>query len=289
MLRRTIALCCSSLIASEVIPFDPFRVFDQEEFGAGASDLLLLVERGRSLGRSAFDKTLRSLEDIEGDRPRRLVVSCCRGCSYYDELLDRWQFQEEDLPVALLFPGHDEHSPEGKFKLHLAGSADPLLAMQQFVQDLDSRRLRPWVRGLPPPSAEDQSESVREVVGSTFLEEIVDPDVDVVVLFYGPFCGFSKLLQPVMQELARKLGVEGSLRFARYDITQNEPPPANWIGEVETHRVPRVYLYRPGHKTEPLVYPPEGEKTYQALHAWLEASVAGPEGSVVLGESSDDL
>eukprot|EP00930_Biecheleria_cincta_P087005 TRINITY_DN76278_c0_g1_i1.p1 TRINITY_DN76278_c0_g1~~TRINITY_DN76278_c0_g1_i1.p1 ORF type:complete len:306 (+),score=49.69 TRINITY_DN76278_c0_g1_i1:27-944(+) len=263
------ALVCTVPAAAEVISFDPMRVFERSEFGDGESDLLVLVERGRSLGRSAFDKTLRRLEEIEGQRARHLVVSACRGCAVYDELLERWQFKEADLPVALLFPDHDEHSAKGKFKLHLASARDPLTAMQKFVQDLDNGFLRPWLRGLEVDS-EAPSGLVREVVGSTFMEQVVDPDADVVILLYGPFCGFSKLLQPVFKELARELEWDSRLRFARYDITQNEPPPANWAGELESHRVPRIYLYRQGHKTDPIVFPPEGDKTAQALLDWLQ-------------------
>lgn len=263
------ALACTAPAAAEVIPFDPMRVFERSEFGDGESDLLVLVERGRSLGRNAFDKTLRRLEEIEGQRTRHLVVSACRGCSVYDELLERWQFKEEDLPVALLFPDHDEHSAKGKFKLHLASARDPLTEMQMFVQNLDNGFLKPWVRGLEA-DMEESTGLVREVVGSTFMEQVVDADFDVVILLYGPFCGFSKLLQPVLRELARTFESDSRLRFARYDITQNEPPPANWAGELESHRVPRIYLYRQGHKTDPIVFPPEGDKTAQAFLDWLQ-------------------
>lgn len=259
------------LATSSVIDFDPIALF---ESGKHESDLLVVVEKGKSLGRSPFDKTLRTLDtNAEGfQRQRPLIVSSCRGCSFYDTLMDRWRLTEGELPVAFLFPEHNESSEKGKFRCNLARDGQPLEELSKFVRDFDAGLLLPWVRGPPgPPEAEEPSLGpVHEVMGPTFLQKVVDPDANVLLLLYAPFCGFSKKLQPIFEELGRNFAGNHRLHFARIDTTENELPPSRWVGQLERHRVPRIYLYKHGNKTLPEVYPPDAEQTYASLLRWLE-------------------
>mmetsp|Transcript_32855 Transcript_32855/g.83152 ORF Transcript_32855/g.83152 Transcript_32855/m.83152 type:complete len:295 (-) Transcript_32855:83-967(-) len=283
MMRHILWTLLAWTATSNVLNFDPISLFESGTYGE-SSDLLVFVEKGKSLGRSPFDKTLRTLDSPGGGlkRNRDLVIASCRGCEFYDSLMDRWQLKEDDLPVAFLFPRHSEFSADGKFRLNLVGVATPLDHLVEFVQRFDAGQLRPWVRGPPAPEHDDGL--VKEVVGSTFLQEVVDPDMDILVMLYAPFCGFSKKLQPIFEELGRKFAGNALFKLARIDTTQNELPPSRWVGSVEHSRVPRIYLFPKGKKTSPEVYPPEAERTSGALIAWLKERIA-PE--VLLGTQSE--
>lgn len=274
LLRCTIWVVLTWTATSNVLDFDPISLFESGAYGEG-SDLLVFVEKGRSLGRSPFDKTLRALDGPGSglQRGRPLVIASCRGCEFYDSLMDRWRLSEAELPVALLFPGHSEFSAHGKFRLDLAGVDAPLDSLVKFVERFDADKLRPWVRGPPVPEDVDGA-FVKEVVGPTFLQEVVDPDADVLVMLYAPFCGFSKQLQPVFEELGHRFAGNNLFRLARIDTTQNELPSSRWVGELEHSRVPRIYLFPRGRKTSPEVYPPEAERTTAALSAWLQERIA---------------
>jgi thiol-disulfide isomerase/thioredoxin len=259
-----------------VVTFNPSEVFNPDDYGEDFVDLLVFVYRGKSLGRSPFDKALRSLDEMSRKdlgRDRGLLVSSCRGCSFYDELLDHWDLSEEELPVALLFPERREDSEKGKFRLSLANADDPLDKIVRFVEQFDAGELRPWLRGLAAPSQGEQEQSghVTEVVASTFLDHVVYRKAYILLFLYGPFCGFSKQLQPVFQELGRQLWrAHSHLHLAKLDVTNNELPPGRWAVPVETNRVPRVYLFRPESTSVPEVYPPDGEKSVGALMSWLQ-------------------
>jgi len=269
----------AALGAGEVVPFDPMAVFDEDSKSVAdrGSDLLVFIEPGRSLGRSNFYWTLRSLDSGEAGfkRERGLVISNCRGCEYYAELMDRWKLEEHELPVAMLFPNHREHSALGKFRLDLAGVAKILPELVHFVETFDAGQWRPWVRGLPIPTKEEQQGPVFEVVGRSFLEEVVEKDIDVLLLMYGPYCGFSRLVQPVFAELGQRLGRDNKyLRVAKFDSTQNEMPTGRWAVEAETQHVPRIYLFLQGKKHTPDMFPPEvRDKTLPVLLEWLRPRV----------------
>jgi len=262
-------LASASLLAiARVIPFDPEELFDQFQYG-GDSDLLVLVERGRHLGRggSPQERALQALDrgEAELQRTRKLVVSTCRGGVFFSEALRNWHLAEEELPVALLFPEHEDAPDSGKFRLDLSGSNEPLAAIVDFVRRFDEGRWPAWVRSLPVPSAEEQGD-VLEVVGSTFLE-VVGGQSNVLLLVYKPWCGFSKQVQPVFASLARLLGPENPhVRIARFDAESNDYPPR--VG-IDTSEIPQIYLFLGGNTSHPEQYTDDPHRTVEALLDWL--------------------
>jgi len=279
-------LCTSALLLiafAEVAPFDPFVFFNSNRYDAG-SDLLVLIEPAKSLGRSPQYKALVSLDSKQGrgnglsKRSRGLLLSICRGSSsqYYGKILERWHLGENELPVLLLLPEHTEESGQGKFRLDLVGVDDPLGSVVDFVKAFDAGGLKPWIHSLDKPSAEEQNGPVFEVVGSTFMEEVVEVNVTVVLLLYAPWCGFCRRINPAIQGLGRQLaGANKLVRVARFDISQNDLPP-QMKAKLDMRAVPRIYLFRQTVKTAPEMFEQQQElPTTEILQSWLVAEVPG--------------
>merc|ERR1712187_494961 len=64
-----------------------------------------------------------------------------------------------------------------------------------------------------------------EIVASQFQSLVIDgeaQDRDVFVMIFAPWCGFSKRLQPRIDELARDLRHVSSLDIFKIDGTEND-------------------------------------------------------------------
>jgi thiol-disulfide isomerase/thioredoxin len=88
--------------------------------------------------------------------------------------------------------------------------------------------LRSWRDGKAPRSYQtaepptNNSGPVFIAVGSTFAQEVLQPDKDVIVKFYAPWCSHCKELAPIYQALAQKLVGQPKLKFVEIDSTANE-------------------------------------------------------------------
>jgi protein disulfide-isomerase A1 len=67
-----------------------------------------------------------------------------------------------------------------------------------------NKKLAPFYKSEKIP---EQNESVYQVVGKTFLNEIVNINKDVLIEFYAPWCEHCKALAPKYEELAFNLSV----------------------------------------------------------------------------------
>ena len=62
------------------------------------------------------------------------------------------------------------------------------------------------------------------VVGKTFDDIVGNPDKEVLIEFYAPWCGHCKSLAPKYDELAEKLKDNEDLVIAKLDATSNDYP-----------------------------------------------------------------
>lgn len=288
MMQCRILFALVTISAAGLIEYNPYdnpetklQAFTDD--ANSTEDLLIaMYPKTISLKGHPFLRGVKELEDEYScgttmKRRRGLRVAICLGKGICTQELDRWHVRGEDLPVAMLFPHRREDHPKGRYRLDLKDVTDPLADLRSFVDRYDSGQLKPYVLSQPAP--EQQYGPVTEVVGSTFKEEVLDKNVTTLMLFYYPWCGYSKMVKSFVREVGNRLGSANSmLRVAQMDTSSNGNEVPAWIN-VDRSYAPRLYLFRSGNMTNPelLVEPvllAEGNDTAKAL-AVVEARVPG--------------
>lgn len=120
--------------------------------------------------------------------------------------------------------------------------------LAEFVELAQAQKIKRYIKSEPAPKSQKPG-SVITVVGTTFNELVTQPDADVLVEFYAPWCGHCKALEPKYKKLAKKLkGVDGIV-IAKLDATANDYPPFYQVSGF-----PTIYLAKKGEKSEPILY-----------------------------------
>lgn len=119
--------------------------------------------------------------------------------------------------------------------------------LEMFVLQFLDNKVEPYLKSEAIPA--DNSGPVKVVVAKNFEEIVNDPEKDVLIEFYAPWCGHCKSLEPKYKELGEKLAHEDSIVIAKMDATANDvPPPYNVRG------FPTIYWAPKGKKSSPKKY-----------------------------------
>lgn len=150
-----------------------------------------------------------------------------------------------------------------------ASALQDIASMERFVGDFFGYRLQPWLRSEPILmnfSDYRRFEGAFQMVQTQWAEVALQDDVDVLVMFFASWCGFSKRMQPRIDDLARRLGHVSSLRVAKIDLTLND------IKHPVLHRMagyPFLVMFPAGKKGRPeVIHAPE------AAAEWTERLTA---------------
>jgi len=137
-----------------------------------------------------------------------------------------------DLPVALIvdWTFGMGNKPFKKYSLTNNGAPDAAALrngshVECFVRDFLAGTLEPWSRSEPVEQTLGEynpSDGAMMIVGSQFEEVVVQGDFDVLVMLFAPWCGFSKRMQPLFDQLARQLQHIKTLRIVKIDATMND-------------------------------------------------------------------
>ena len=67
---------------------------------------------------------------------------------------------------------------------------------------------------------ENLSESIPQIAGSRFQDEVVRSNVPVVVDFYADWCGPCRIVAPIMEQLSKEYA--GRVKFVKVDTDANQ-------------------------------------------------------------------
>jgi protein disulfide isomerase family A protein 3 len=133
--------------------------------------------------------------------------------------------------------------------------------LEAFVQQYLDEKLEPYLKSEEVPA--DNSGPVKVVVAKNFNEIVNDPERDVLIEFYAPWCGHCKSLEPKYVELGEKLAGQDSVVIAKMDATANDvPPPYNVRG------FPTIFWAPKGSKGNPKKY--EGGREVNDFVAFIK-------------------
>ena len=140
---------------------------------------------------------------------------------------DFFSVTKDDYPTARIIVMNSETLRKYRFPAAkkdidspTAPSLSNLADVSSFIQSFKAGELSPDLRSEDPPEPNDGPVTV--VVGKTFDDIVLNPEQDVLVEFYAPWCGHCKRLAPVWEELGVTMKDIPSVKIAKMDATANE-------------------------------------------------------------------
>merc|ERR1719347_979162 len=136
--------------------------------------------------------------------------------------------------------------------------------ISSFVQDFMDNKLTPHLMTEEVPEDWDKN-PVKVLVGKNFKEVALNPEKNVLVEFYAPWCGHCKQLVPTWDKLGEKYADHASIVIAKMDSTANE------LEEVKVQGFPTIKLFKKG-SNEIVDY--NGERTEAGFVKFLDEQTA---------------
>ncbi|KAL7065406.1 hypothetical protein AAHC03_05507 [Spirometra sp. Aus1] len=133
-------------------------------------------------------------------------------------------------------------------------------SVKKFLEKFSAGLLEPYVKSEPIPTQKDGH--VTKVVAKNFDEVVLDPNVDVLIEFYAPWCGHCKQLKPKYDKLAEKLSSEKNVVIAAMDATANTVSPL-----FSVTGFPTIYWVPRNSKGKPVMY--QGDRSTEAMLAYV--------------------
>lgn len=137
--------------------------------------------------------------------------------------------------------------------------------VKKFVNDFKTGSLIPFLKSEEIPA--DNTAPVKIVVGKNFNEIVLNPEDDVLVYFYAPWCGHCKKLAPIWDEVATELKDVKGLVLAKFDSTVNE------VDGVEIRGYPTLKFY-PKSDSKKVSVDFDGDRDAEAIKTWLKENSA---------------
>lgn len=140
--------------------------------------------------------------------------------------------------------------------------------VQKLVEDFKKGDvLDRFVKSQAVP--EHDEGQVKTVVGKNFDEVVLNPEKDVLIEFYAPWCGHCKTFAPKYEKLAEILKDVKSLVIAKMDGTANEVHP-----DFNVEGFPTIYLAAAGKKSSPVQF--TGKRDLASIVSWLKKQTTHP-------------
>lgn len=182
--------------------------------------------------------------------------------------------RKEEIPAARLIKLEEDMT---KYK----PDSSELTAEQikNFVQSFLDGKLKASLLAQDLPEDWD-SQPVKVLVSSNFDEVALNPDKDVLVEFYAPWCGHCKQLAPIYDKLGEHFKDDEGVVIAKMDATANE------LEHTKVTSFPTIKLYAKG---ENRVIEYNGPRTLEAMTKFVESGgVDGANVQEPIDEETED-
>jgi protein disulfide isomerase family A protein 3 len=156
----------------------------------------------------------------------------------------------------------------GAVKYRRTGEKFSVDTVKAFAQDFIDKKLKPYIKSEAVPTQKKGEATV--VVGETFNDIVMNPEKDVLIEFYAPWCGHCKSLAPKYDQLAKELEEVESVVIAKFDATANDSPHP----EYQARGYPTIFFAPANKKDKPIKY--EGDREVAAFKKWLKQNAAKP-------------
>eukprot|EP00923_Selenidium_pygospionis_P060311 GHVN01106139.1.p1 GENE.GHVN01106139.1~~GHVN01106139.1.p1 ORF type:complete len:697 (-),score=148.00 GHVN01106139.1:176-2266(-) len=230
--RPIVALC----VASEV---------EEEKGQVGGNSVGNLVDAFRSVAVEFRGQLLFTLSGSESVFERRLMGLLA--------------VEEDELPALRIIT----FNPKGNHHYHpaLTYHADSSILrsvsreaaereLTSFVTRFTQGKLKPSLRSEQEPDPEDNDGPVKIVVGSTFEDIVLNNDQDVFMMFYAPWCGHCRKVEPALRMLGERIqngppNMSSKIIVGKLDATRNEVRNLSFTG------YPTMLYFSVGRKQSP--------------------------------------
>jgi len=133
-------------------------------------------------------------------------------------------------------------------------------SLQAFIRDGLEGKYTSFKKSQPIPEKNDGP--VKVVVGKNFDEIVNDPNRDVLLEFYAPWCGHCKTLEPIYTELGNKFANIESITIAKIDATANAYPD-----DITIQGFPTILFFPANDKSNSLLF--EGGRELNDLTSFI--------------------
>ncbi|XP_062986844.1 protein disulfide-isomerase A4 [Elgaria multicarinata webbii] len=185
---------------------------------------------------------------------------------YTFAIADELDYSSEMKDLGLIDSGEDVNAAifdEGGKKYAMEPEEFDSDVLRAFVLSFKKGKLKPIVKSQPIPK--NNKGPVKIVVGKTFESIVMDPNADVLIEFYAPWCGHCKKLEPIYTELGKKYKNQKKLVIAKMDATANDVPNDNY----KTEGFPTIYFAPSNKKKNPIKFE-SGERDLESLSKFVE-------------------
>uniref|UniRef100_A0A4W4FMV1 protein disulfide-isomerase n=2 Tax=Electrophorus electricus TaxID=8005 RepID=A0A4W4FMV1_ELEEL len=145
-------------------------------------------------------------------------------------IMEYFHVRREDAPLVRMVNLTDS------FQYQLPSDQLDAQTLTDFCQSYLQGKAKPKLQSEPIPDGWDK-QPVKELVGMNFERVAFNPDKNVLVLFYAPWCPESQMLFILWEELAEHYSDSGDVVVSRIDITAND------VHIRMTDRYPTIKLF----------------------------------------------
>jgi len=170
----------------------------------------------------------------------------------------------ENMLGVSSFPAVAVHKKAGDRKKYILPNEVDAKEVATFLKNVEAGKVEPTLKSEEIPESND--EPVKVVVGTTLQEQVFQPEKDVLLEVYAPWCGHCKKLAPEYEKLAlkvRKEGLEDILSIAKMDGTTNDSP----VDSISWEGFPTLFYVKAG-STVPVPF--DAGRDAKSIWKWIK-------------------